>query len=51
MKYGATYAPNTNPGDVKYLDLNNDGKIDANDMTMIGVSFPKYTFGLATNFG
>ncbi len=51
VKYGATYAPNTKPGDVKYLDLNNDGKIDANDMTMIGVSFPKYTFGLATNFG
>lgn len=41
-----TYAANTKPGDVKYVDLNKDGKIDANDMTNIGVSFPKYTFAL-----
>ncbi|HEY9261791.1 TonB-dependent receptor [Chitinophaga sp.] len=41
-----TLAANTKPGDVKYVDRNNDGKIDANDMTNIGVSFPKYTFGL-----
>lgn len=45
-----TYAANSKPGDVKYVDLNNDGKIDANDMTNIGVSFPKYTFGLNTDF-
>ncbi|MFX1707358.1 TonB-dependent receptor [Chitinophaga sp. CC14] len=41
-----TLASNTKPGDVKYVDRNNDGKIDANDMTNIGLSFPKYTFGL-----
>lgn len=41
-----TLASNTQPGDVKYVDRNNDGKIDANDMTNIGLSFPKYTFGL-----
>lgn len=41
-----TLAANTQPGDVKYIDRNNDGKIDANDMTSIGVSFPKYTFGM-----
>lgn len=40
-----TYATNTKPGDVKYIDLNGDGKIDANDMTAIGNSFPKYNFG------
>lgn len=45
-----TYAANTKPGDVKYLDRNKDGKIDANDMTNIGVSFPKYTFGVNTEF-
>jgi len=45
-KYKATYAANTKPGDVKYVDTNNDGKIDASDMTVIGNSFPKYTFGL-----
>ncbi len=49
-EYKATYAANTKPGDVKYLDLNNDGKIDANDMTNIGNSFPKFTFGLNSNF-
>lgn len=41
-----TLAANTKPGDVKYVDRNHDGKIDANDMTNIGVSFPKYTFGI-----
>ncbi|MBD0351087.1 MAG: TonB-dependent receptor, partial [Flavisolibacter sp.] len=45
-----TYASNTKPGDVKYVDLNGDGKINADDMTMIGLSFPKYTFGLTSNF-
>ncbi|MEJ7829847.1 MAG: SusC/RagA family TonB-linked outer membrane protein, partial [Segetibacter sp.] len=45
-----TYTPNSKPGDVKYVDLNNDGKINADDMTMIGTSFPKYTFGLNSSF-
>jgi TonB-linked SusC/RagA family outer membrane protein len=48
--YKATYAANTKPGDVKYVDLNGDGKIDANDMTNIGNSFPRYSFGLNSNF-
>ncbi|MEC5146374.1 TonB-dependent receptor [Chitinophaga sp. 212800010-3] len=45
-----TLAANSKPGDVKYVDRNNDGKIDANDMTNIGISFPKYTFGLNAGF-
>ncbi|WP_421826824.1 SusC/RagA family TonB-linked outer membrane protein [Larkinella sp.] len=49
-EYKATYASNTKPGDVKYVDLNGDGKISADDMTTIGNSFPKYTFGLNTDF-
>lgn len=48
--YGATYGANTQPGDVKYLDLNGDGIINANDMTSIGNPFPTYTFGLNTAF-
>ncbi|MFU1856863.1 SusC/RagA family TonB-linked outer membrane protein [Sphingobacterium sp. NGMCC 1.201703] len=48
--YGATYATNTQPGDVKYVDLNGDGVINAGDMTAIGNSFPKYTFGLNGGF-
>lgn len=50
VDYKATYSNNTKPGDVKYIDLNGDGKIDANDMTTIGNSFPKYTFGLNADF-
>ena len=37
------------PGDVKVVDLNGDGKINADDMTYIGNSFPKYTFGSSFN--
>jgi TonB-linked SusC/RagA family outer membrane protein len=43
-----TISPNTKPGDVKYVDLNKDGKINADDWTMIGNPFPKYTFGMNT---
>jgi TonB-linked SusC/RagA family outer membrane protein len=38
------------PGDVKFLDLNEDGRITADDMTYLGHSFPKYTFGSNLNF-
>lgn len=46
-----TYTSNTKPGDVKYVDRNKDGVINADDMTMIGTSFPKYTFGLNGSLG
>lgn len=46
-----TIATKSKPGDVKYLDLNNDKKIDANDYMDIGHTFPKYTFGLQTEIG
>src|SRR5690554_365134 len=38
------------PGDVKFVDLNEDGRITADDMTYLGQSFPKYTFGSNLNF-
>ncbi|MDQ6480600.1 SusC/RagA family TonB-linked outer membrane protein [Dyadobacter sp. LHD-138] len=38
------------PGDVKFVDLNNDGKITPADMTYLGRSFPKFTFGSSLNF-
>ncbi len=34
------------PGDVKYADLNNDGKITADDQTYLGSGLPKVNFGL-----
>jgi len=38
--------PNAVPGDVRFVDLNGDGKIDANDKTKIGDPNPDYTYGL-----
>lgn len=46
-----TYTSNTKPGDVKYVDRNGDGKITGDDMTMIGTSFPKYTYSLIGSLG
>jgi hypothetical protein len=37
-------------GDVKYKDINSDGKIDQNDMTIIGNPWPKLTGGLTNTF-
>ena len=37
------------PGDLKFMDINNDGKIDDEDKTVLGNPFPRYTFGL--NYG
>lgn len=34
------------PGDIKYDDLNGDSKVDANDRTFIGNSFPRYEYSL-----
>jgi TonB-linked SusC/RagA family outer membrane protein len=38
--------PNAQPGDVRFVDLNSDGKIDANDKTKIGDPNPDFTYGL-----
>lgn len=34
------------PGDLKYADNNNDGKIDVSDNIIYGSAFPDYTFGV-----
>jgi TonB-dependent starch-binding outer membrane protein SusC len=33
------------PGDIRFKDLNNDGKIDVDDRTYIGQPTPTYTYG------
>ncbi|WP_199163378.1 MULTISPECIES: SusC/RagA family TonB-linked outer membrane protein [Parabacteroides] len=38
--------PKAEPGDLKFLDLNNDGKLGEEDRTMIGNPHPDFTFGL-----
>lgn len=36
---------NAQPGDIRFVDLNNNGKIDGGDRTQIGNPFPKFTMG------
>lgn len=38
------------PGDIRYVDLNGDGVIDPNDRTNIGNPIPDYTMGLNLSF-
>jgi TonB-dependent starch-binding outer membrane protein SusC len=42
---GDLLQPNAVPGDVRFIDINKDGVIDANDRTMIGNPTPKITLG------
>lgn len=37
--------PDAKPGDVRYVDVNADGKIDAADKVNLGVGMPKFVFG------
>lgn len=49
IKTGEQYAPqpNSRPGDPKYADLNNDGKITPLDREFLGNSTPHYTLGFS----
>ncbi len=38
------------PGDVKFKDQNEDGKIDEKDRTFLGSAIPKFTYGFTANF-
>lgn len=46
------FSDSTLPGDLKYKDVNGDGKIDQNDKTIIGGVYPKlnYSFNLSASF-
>ncbi len=46
---GKTIQPNAKPGDFKFSDLNDDGKIDANDRTFIGDPTPTWSYGFTIN--
>ena len=39
------------PGDVRFVDLNNDGVIDEQDRTILGDPFPAITYGLNAGIG
>ncbi len=38
------------PGDAKYVDANQDGKIDSEDVVVIGNAQPKFNYGLNNSF-
>ncbi len=47
---GADPYNRTSPGDIKFRDLNNDGKIDDNDRTYIGDPNPSFIFAMNNSF-
>ena len=42
--------PDDQPGDIKYEDVNNDGKINNDDNIVYGSAFPDFTFGWNNQF-
>lgn len=41
--------PNAQPGDVRFVDINNDGVINDDDRTKIGKGMPDWTYGFNIN--
>lgn len=41
--------PNAQVGDLRFVDINEDGKIDQEDRTFIGNPIPEYIFGFSIN--
>ncbi|MCL1932772.1 MAG: TonB-dependent receptor [Candidatus Azobacteroides sp.] len=39
------------PGDIRYADVNHDGKIDADDRVICNSTTPDYIFGMSLNLG
>jgi len=46
---GTIIQPNAKPGDFRWTDVNDDGVINASDVTYLGSSLPTYTYGLTLN--
>jgi hypothetical protein len=44
-----TFAPAAAPGDVRYRDLDGDGRLTDNDRTYIGSPLPAFTYGFSAN--
>lgn len=45
-QYGSVIQPNAVPGDIRFKDLNGDGKLDDKDKTFIGSAFPDLMVGI-----
>jgi len=50
QKDGKMIMPDAQPGDIRFADVNGDGKIDENDRTKIGSGIPDWTFGFNAGF-
>ena len=46
----APHLANDHPGDPRYVDINKDGKITADDKTYLGNNQPKFIFGFSNDF-
>lgn len=47
---GPTQEEGTGVGDIRFKDINQDGKIDANDQTAIGSPLPDFTYSFINTF-
>ena len=47
---GVLQGKDVKPGDVKYFDINHDGKIDDNDKVNLGNGMPDFTYGFSFGF-
>ncbi|RZS95988.1 SusC/RagA family TonB-linked outer membrane protein [Cecembia calidifontis] len=47
---GSSSFGSVGPGDIRYVDVNGDGRIDNNDRTIIGNPQPKFFYGMNNNF-
>ncbi|MDO4229434.1 MAG: TonB-dependent receptor [Capnocytophaga sp.] len=45
----ATQDAATSAGDIKFVDINGDNKIDSNDRTVLGNDVPYFTYGIGLN--
>ena len=48
-EFGDILQPYAKEGDIRFVDVNGDGVLDADDRTKIGSPWPKYTVGLNLN--
>lgn len=46
----ASAQPNASPGDIIFKDVNQDGKINPEDRTILGNPLPNFYFGISNNF-
>jgi TonB-linked SusC/RagA family outer membrane protein len=48
--FGAGTAAESRVGDIRFVDVNGDGIIDSNDLTIMGNPYPDFYYGMTNNF-